>query len=367
MGVSRSIETDLVRPILNPAFVAVASGPNTLQIRAGPWSGRVMTIREDDEDEALEELFGKLDGEHTIEEILAPYDDEDREAILGLFGQLREKNIVYDAADWNGEVGRPQLQVTSRFTGKTADRLEESSVLVAGVGELGPQIAADLVRSGVGSVTFTSLADGGAEDDDPLGLLDGLADEEALELLDGDGDVVEALEEVDAAMLATDEDRPEIAAAFNEFAHEAGTPWMLAQVRGFDGLVGPVVFPGETACYRCLERRIESNASDPKAYAAYRDGIADEPTMASVGLPSFARTVAGYATVDLLYLLAYGQAFTVGRTVVLNFLDLSTEVNEVLKVPRCKVCGTSPGEDVKRFVTLDDLLESELWTRHGGD
>ena len=363
---SRSVETELERPVLNPAFVAVSSGPNTLQIRAGPWSGRVMTIREDDEDEALAELFGKLDGEHTIDEILAPYDDEDREAILGLFGQLREKNVVYDAADWGGEVGRPQLQATQRFTGKTADRLEESSVLVASVGELGPQIAADLVRSGVGSVTLTSLADRETAED-PLGLLDRLADEDAFEVADGDGDVADALADVDAAMLATDEDRPEIAAAFNEFAHEAGTPWMLAQVRGFDGLVGPVVFPGETACYRCLERRIESNVSDPEAYAGYRDALADEPTMASVGLPSFARTVAGYATVDFLYLLAYGQAFTVGRTVVLDFLDLSTEINEVLKVPRCKVCGTSPGEDVKRFVTLDDLLDSELWTRHGGD
>ena len=366
MSVSKSVEADLERPILNPAFVAVASGPNTLQIRAGPWAGRVMTIREDDEEGALEELFGKLDGEHTLEEILEPHDDEDREAILGLFQQLREKNVVYDAADWGGEVGRPQLQVTPRFTGKTAGRLEDASVLVASVGELGPQIAADLVRSGVGSVALTSLTGEELASDDPLDLANWLAEEDSFEVVDGD-DIADALAEVDAAMLAADEDRPEIAAAFNEFAHEAGTPWMLAQVRGFDGLVGPVVFPGETSCYRCLERRIESNASDPEAYAAYRDGLAGEPTMASVGLPSFARTVAGYATVDFLYLLAYGQAFTVGRTLVLNFLDLSTEVNEVLKVPRCEVCGTSPGEDVKRFVTLDDLLDSALWNRHGGD
>ena len=363
---SKSAEAGLERPILNPAFVAVASGPNTLQIRAGPWSGRVMTIREDDEEDALETLFEKLDGEHALNEILAPYDDADREAILGLLQQLREKNVIYDAADWDGEVGRPQLQVTPRFTGETASRLEDSSVLVAGVGELGPQIAADLVRSGVGSVALTSLGGDTTEGiKDPLGLLDRLDEEESFEVTDGD--VADVLARVDAAMLATDADRPEIATAFNEFAHEAGTPWMLAQVRGFDGLVGPVVFPGETACYRCLERRIESNVQDPKAYAAYRDGLADEPTLVSVGLPSFARTVAGYATVDFLYLLAYGQAFTVGRSLVLSFLDLSMEINELLKVPRCEVCGTSPGEDVKRFVTLDDLLDSNLWNRHGRD
>lgn len=355
---------DLERPVLNPAFVAVSSGPNTLQIRAGPWSGPVMTIRETDEEENIEALFEQLDGERTLDRILEPYDDENREAIRSLFEQLRAKNVLLDAADWAGEVGRPQLAVTPRFGADQQRRLDRASVLVVGVGELGPGIAADLVRSGVGSVTLHRPVETG-QAGDPMGVLDRLADEERFEL--SDGDVREALAATDAAVLATDADRPEIAAAFNELAHETGTPWLLAQVRGFDGLVGPVVFPGETACYRCLERRIESNVPDPGSYATYRDELAGEPSLASVGLPSFARTVAGYATVDLLYLLAYGQAFTVGRTITVNFLDLSTEVNEVLKVPRCEVCGKTPGDDEKRFVTVDDLLASEHWDRHGGD
>lgn len=355
---------DLERPVLNPAFVAVASGPNTVQIRAGPWSGPVVTVRETDEEESVQALFEQLDGGRTLDGILEPYDEESREAIRSLFGQLREKNVLFDAADWAGEVGRPQLQVTPRFGPENDRRLDEASVLVVGVGELGPGIAADLVRSGVGSVTFHRPVESGG-DGGPMGLLDRLADEERFER--ADADLRSSLSAADVAVLATDADRPGVAGAFNELAHETGTPWLLAQVRGFDGLVGPVVFPGETACYRCLERRIESNVSEPGSYAAYRDELAGDPSLASVGLPSFARTVAGYATVDLLYLLAYGQAFTVGRTITVNFLDLSVDVNEVLKVPRCEVCGKTPGEDKKRFVTVEDLLGSRAWDRHGRD
>lgn len=356
---------ELERPVLNPAFVAVSPDEHTVQIRAGPWSGPVMTIQETDHDESVETLFEKLDGERTFEEILEPYDDENRRAIVSLFEQLDEKHILYDAADWNGERGRPQLSVAPRFKSETAQRLDEQSVLVVSVGSLGPQIAMDLHQSGVGTVRLhrPSVPEPDAHDD-PTGLVERLSETSGVELIDGE--LRTLLNDADAAVVATDSDRPSIVSAFNEVAYETGTPWMLAQVRGFDGLVGPVVFPGETACYRCLERRIESNISERGSYAEYRDGIGDDPSMASIGLPSFARTVAGFATVDLLYLLAFGQAFTVGRTLAISFLDLSVEVNEALKTPRCPVCGKTPGDDDRRFVTVDEFLDSEEWTRIRG-
>lgn len=354
----------LDRPVLNPAYVAVASDPNTVRITTGPWAGTVLTIQETESEESIERLFAKLDGEHTLESILEPYDAEDRNAILGLFEQLRNKNVIYDAAEWNGAVGRPQIEAVDGLGGRM-ESLSEQTVLVVGVGEIGPQIAADLVRAGVGSVWLDRpISDDLDRDPDPMGLLDRLDEHDAFDR--HDGDLREALSAVDVAVLATDGFRHGVASTFNEFAHDTGTPWMLAQIRGYDGLVGPVVYPGETACYACLEQRIEANVSDPDSYVAPRDGAAGQPSLSPVGLPSFARTVAGYATVDLLYLLAYGQAFTTGRTITVDFTDLSTEVNEVLKAPRCSVCGKPAGEDVKRHVTVDELLTSDRWNRQFG-
>lgn len=350
-------------PLLNPAFVVVAPNPDTVQIRAGPWTGPVLTIRETDSDEQIRSLFEQLDGNHTLDSILEPYDGDDREAVLSLFRTLREKNVLYDATDWAGTCGRPQLQVPPQFGESDAGDLETKTALVVSVGEPGPQIAADLIRAGVGSVILHRPLDDQLVDENPLGLLDLLEEKDAFTVRDDDLET--ALGDADAAVLATDTERPSVASAFNEVAHETGTPWLLAQVRGFDGLIGPVVFPGETACYRCLEQRIASNIGDSESYGAYRTAIDGTPSLESVGLPSYSRAIAGFASVDLLHLLTYGQACTVGRTIAMNFLDLSVEVNEVLKRPRCDCCGSTPGDDVKRFVTIDDLLRSDIWTEHG--
>jgi bacteriocin biosynthesis cyclodehydratase domain-containing protein len=356
----------LERPVLNPAFVAVQSAEDEVSIRAGPWSAPITTVRETEEGESIESLFEMLDGEHELEAILQRYDDDDRQAIRALLGGLRERNVVFDAAAVEGDIVRPQLAVASRFDGAEDSRIDGASALVVGVGELGVQVADDLVRSGVGSVRLVRPVAGETPSEpDPTGVLDRLRDDATF--VETTDDLRSELDRADAAILASDTDRPAVVSTFNEFAAAAGTPWMLAQVRGFDGLVGPVVFPGETACYRCLERRIGANLSDGGAYASYRDGIASDASQTSVGLPSFARAVAGLATVDFLYLLAYGQAFTVGRTMTVDFLTLSTEVNEVLKAPRCDVCGKTTGEDVKRHVSVDDLVGSGIQFDTGGE
>lgn len=351
---------ELQRPVLNPAFVVVSPDPTTVEVRAGPWTGPVVTIQETEQDESIRTLFEELDGTNTTEEILSPYDQDDRETIRSLFDQLRNKNVIYDAADWNGTVGRPQIDVLPRFERTGSSRLEASSVLVVSIGELGDQVAVDLVRSGVGSVVYHRPLDDGPTPD-KSGPVERVRNDESFS--EPAEPMRTLVADADVAVFAADVTCPDIANAFNELADETGTPWMLAQVRGFDGLVGPVVYPGETACYRCLERRIEANIDDPGSYARYLDDRDDPESRHSTGLPSFARLVAGYAALDVLYLVSYGQAYTVGRTITVDFSTLSTEVNEVLKVPRCEVCGKPAGSDTKRFVTTSDLLESESWGR----
>jgi bacteriocin biosynthesis cyclodehydratase domain-containing protein len=355
------LREELERPVLNPAFVVVKPDEHTLHVRAGPWSGPVVTVRETEGDESVEELFDMLDGEHDLAGILDRYDPDDQRAILGLFRTLREKNVIYDAAAVDGRRGWPQLTVTPKLRSESRDRLADADVVVVSVGDVGPAIAEDLLRAGVGSVSLLQPLAERRRDVDELESTGGVS-----RLADRDGfshverDLGDALADADAATLALDAAYPSVARAFNEVALATGTPWLLAQVRGFDGLVGPVVFPGETACFECLQRRIEANLSSPGEYEQYREAL--EPSFASVGLPSFSRAVAGYASVDLLYLLAYGQSFTVERTLAVNFLNLSVEVNEVLKLPRCPACGTEAGDDVKRFVGIEDLVEADRLT-----
>ncbi|UPW02054.1 TOMM precursor leader peptide-binding protein [Halorussus gelatinilyticus] len=351
------IERALSKPVLNPAFVATRTDENTIHVRAGPWTGPAMTIRETDDEEAVADLFALLDGTNPIGEILAQFDSADRDDLLELLDGLAQKNVVYDAADRPESQGWPQLVHSRKFADENCRRLADAEILVVNAGEIGPQIAADLARAGVGEVAVTQpVADARAD----CSHLDG---RENVTLLDDD--VTAAVRDAEYVAFAADGEYPAVAAELNRVAHEADTPWMLVQRRGFDGLVGPVFFPGETGCYNCLERRIVSNLSNPEGYASYRNGLgeADAGSLASVGLHAYSRMLAGYATIDLLNLLAYGQAYTVGKTITVDFLDLSTEVNDVLRLPRCEVCGKPAGVDDKRFVTIEDVVEAKRRNR----
>lgn len=349
----------LAYPVVNPAFVPAMVDPNTLHVRAGPWTGPALTVEESDEENALADLVSMLDGGTHLDEILTAFDEDDHPAILGLFERMMRKNVLYDAGERDSARGWPQLVLAPEFRTANWEALESAEVLVVNAGRIGPGMAEDLLATGVGTVRFAQPVESAAAD---VSHLDGAANFAAVE------DVEAAIEESRHVVLAADREYSHLGRAVNERAHETGTPWMLVQRRGLDGLVGPTIFPGETGCYECLESRIEANLPADDGYRTFRAALDDDESLATVGLPSYARMLAGYATVDLLHLLGYGRSFTAGRTLAVSFLDLSVEVNDVLKLPRCRVCGKTAGDDVKRFVTVEDVGEATRLDReYGGE
>lgn len=141
---------------------------------------------------------------------------------------------------------------------------------------------------------------------------------------------------------------------------------MVGQIRGFDGIIGPAIFPGETACYECFHERMLSNIPNIGGYRAL-EYEKEENSLATASLPMFSRAVAGYLSLDVLYLLSYGIGYTSGRVVTVNSLDLSTEVNEVLKLPRCDACGRDSRVDASRFVSLEDMVKGARLQSVGDD
>lgn len=348
----------LTHPVVNPSFVPVMVDEDTLHVRAGPWTGPALTVEESDEEGALAELFSMLDGETHIDEVLGAFDESDHDAILGLFERMMRKHVVYDAGERPGERGWPQLVLTPEFREPNYENLAAADVLVVNAGRIGPGMAEDLVATGVGSVRFAQPLDGAARD------VSHLADEPNFAAVEDGIDA--AIADAQYVVYAADREYPDLAAAVNERAHETTTPWMVVERRGLDGLVGPTVFPGETGCYHCMTRRIEADLPADDDYRTFLDVLDGDEGPATAGLPSYSRMLAGYATVDLLHLLAYGRSFTAGRSLVVSFLDLSVEVDEVLKLPRCEVCGKRVGDDVERFVTVEDLAAATRLDRASG-
>ena len=152
-------------------------------------------------------------------------------------------------------------------------RLEEARVLLVGCGALGGVLAQNLARAGVGELVLVDrdivelsnlprqvlFDEAHAVDGTPKAL----AAAETLARIGGPTRLLPEATHLDArnirelaagaSLLLDGTDNLETRYLINDYAIEAGVPWIYAGVVGGAGLVMPVV-PGEGACLRCLFR-----------------------------------------------------------------------------------------------------------------
>lgn len=329
-----------------PTFVPVQIDENTLHVRGGPWSGPAVTVRDTDGDRLLGRLLDLIDGETTVAALYEAFGDENREEIESLLAGFAENNIIR-AVD-EGSDTWAHLALKYRFQHTERERLSDRSVLVVACDRMGQAIATDLLEMGIGSIEFTQRRGPAPRIND-----------ERLRYHE-DPALPELIERADVVVYTADRPRP-LVNDLNELALSSETPLIPVQIHGFDGIIGPTVYPGETACYHCFEERTRSNVVGADGYDAYRSSLDSDEQLSTATLPAFSRLVAGFAAMELVHHLAYGTGYTAGRVVTIDSLELSMEANDVLALPRCACCGVEAGEDVQRFVSMDDIVHaSEL-------
>ena len=64
--------------------------------------------------------------------------------------------------------------------------------------------------------------------------------------------------------------RPELA-AWNARSLASGKPWLLVKPVGIETWIGPMIVPGQTACWECLAQRLRGHRK-LETYIARRDG-----------------------------------------------------------------------------------------------
>jgi molybdopterin/thiamine biosynthesis adenylyltransferase len=108
----------------------------------------------------------------------------------------------------------------------------------------------------------------------------------------------------------------------------AGIPYSHAGILRFDGQT-ITVKPGESACYRCI-----FPSPPPK------DAI---PTCSQAGVIGVLPGVIGLiqATEAIKFLLGKGELLT-GRLLIYNALQMSFDVIQIKKNPKCPLCGETP-------------------------
>jgi thiazole/oxazole-forming peptide maturase SagC family component len=128
-------------------------------------------------------------------------------------------------------------------------------------------------------------------------------------------------------------------AEWNALAHGRGWHFLPVVLQNAVGLVGPLVIPGETACFQCLLVREEAN-SPSVAIKRATEVFAFEGQLIAAYHPSMASALGDVAAMELTKHYAYGwTSAAIGNAIEVNLLTATMQPRPILQAPNCPVCS----------------------------
>jgi bacteriocin biosynthesis cyclodehydratase domain-containing protein len=157
-----------------------------------------------------------------------------------------------------------------------------------------------------------------------------------------DGDGWEAgLDEAPPTCLVTTSDfgGTPVIARLNELSVRRNLHFLPVVLQNLIGSLGPLVVPGETACYECLLARENSNMAAADLKRAVQEFALDGQSIVAVH-PSMASILGDIAAVELTKFYTLIPRWSVGTLVEVNLMIPSLVSRKVLRIPRCRVCSS---------------------------
>lgn len=325
-------------PALNPVFVPVEVTPGVVHIRAGPHAGPAATFHSEAEDSHLLYAIERADGATPLDTILREFSGQKRKEVLGVYKSLYEKRILENGNGSESHRGRKYTTISPYSGSENGPCISDSTVGIVGTTGLSTVLTL-LVQAGVSEfIVYSPVTDYRPDS-----------------TMDIDADVIHensigaVVTRSDACLSLTHGTGMRLPEQVNRVAHETETPWITGHVSGFDGFIGPMVFPTETPCYQCFTTRLTANVENARGYQNIRttpQSASDSHSITHHAMQSaLVQIIAGYTCLDFLYLLQFGQGFTAGRSIHINGFSLGQRVNDILRDPRCNVCQSSWKQD----------------------
>jgi bacteriocin biosynthesis cyclodehydratase domain-containing protein len=311
---------------------------------------------------AVEYLRTAMNGSRSVDDLLAACPPGlPGETLLKTLGLLHAKGLLRGPGRPSPTAVDPTLRRQLLFWGRQVGptrgassaesvqaRLDGASIILIGTGLFGTMVFDLLSRSGCRDIHLIGWDDDGFLSESVAGspvppaefeTLDTTSIAMAIDLLRRWADTADLI--VSATLNAPDS----LSFAVNETVVAAGIPWLRSNLVGADLEVGPLVRPGESACYACARLRESAvRGLAPEQFWYQQDlsrerpagqtpprgeSLATSSLAASVVVAEVTRCLAGVARPTLV-------------NVVQNFGLLTgiSRSNRVLRVPRCQVCAT---------------------------
>jgi bacteriocin biosynthesis cyclodehydratase domain-containing protein len=332
-------------------YSVVAHSPDQVELRFGVWNPVSVVVSDGSASGRLARLVLGLDGTRTPAE-LAAAEGVPREEVESLVDYL----LSLDALE-----SRPATALDHYLDLAVPWRRDETGprrIVLLGdftlAAELERLVAASLPEVPVAVAPGDDPAALAIAERDQSWLADGLAFEERLADFAHlrDAFVVVAQATIDPLALR----------ALNRALLALRVPWLHAALDGPFVLVGPIVVPGRSPCYECLETRVLMNLREGASYQRYKNALAAQAV--AVGAPPLAPALAGllaaHTALEAVNFVATGSSFTVGKLLAVYLPTMELAYNEVLRAPTCPACAPVGERDASElYFDMDAVVGRE--------
>lgn len=311
-------------------------------------------------DDELTGLLGSIvellrAGPTSLAELVAAIEPKHGPEVRRVVLDLLERGILTDPS-------RDPVQQYLAYSFEGSRDFDRLAVTVIGAGPLGARIATTLTLHPIGAIRLldsrvadeawhASLPFSGGVVSDGRGRVDSLVRDRlrghqaSVEVVEGELDlegVRRAVASSDLTFVALDRPDFRLTHIVNRVCLQERRPWLLATIDGNRGLVGPLFLPPYTACFNDYSTLVGATTPSPTMANAYRRRTRlRTDSRFFPGLPVYADIVAGHASLAGIHFLLRDTSFAVGRQLVIDFDGMRIDVEDVLKLPRCPVCGNS--------------------------
>ncbi|MGB2757423.1 MAG: TOMM precursor leader peptide-binding protein [Acidimicrobiia bacterium] len=148
----------------------------------------------------------------------------------------------------------------------------------------------------------------------------------------------DALASATLAIVAVDALSPTLLLDVDAAARETGTRWLPSVLDGSHAFIGPWIRPFDGPCYQEVLLQLEATTVRHAEYLATRD----HPESSAGGAPSpHLAVAAGWTAIAVMSLIG-GVPSLADRVMVLDLERLGVDTTDIMQLPRCPVCQTTP-------------------------